>query len=172
METVFFFPSLYTALFWPLLIKEGESFDFWILHPLTSAVDKWKCHSKAAWKCVAEEKVPLAGRHLDMSASDICLEIKAQQSIAAKPEAATIACYCFATNSPAAVFILLHSNISIFVNITGAQVMGTEASWTACLTFSSQGGSFLRKWNVLWREQVCSTVGEDNWEVTNKNSCC
>lgn len=104
----------------------------------------------------------LAGRHLDMSTSDICLEIKVQQPIAAKPEAATIACYCFATNPPAAVFVLLHSNIYIFVNITGAQVMGTEAFWTACHTCSSQGGYFLRKLNVVWKEQVCSTVGEDN----------
>lgn len=81
---LFFSSSLYTALFWPLLIKEAESFDFWILHSLTFAVDKWKCHSQVAWKCVAEEKVPLSGRHLDMPASDICLEIKVQQPTAAK----------------------------------------------------------------------------------------
>lgn len=171
-EGCFFSSSLYTALFWSLLIKEAESFDFWVLHPLTFAVDKWKCHSKAAWKCVAEEKVLLSGRHLDMSASDICLEIKVQQPIAANPDATTIACYCFASNPPAAVSILLYSNISIFVNITGAQVMGTEAFCTACLICSSQEGSFLRKCDVAWREQVCSTVGADNWEVTNKNSCC
>lgn len=93
-----------------------------------------------------------------MPASDICLEIKVQQPIAAKPEAATIACYCFATNLPTAVSILLHSNISIFVNVTGAQVMGTEVCCTACLICGSQGGSFLRKWDVPQREQVCSTV--------------
>lgn len=56
----------------------------------------------------------------------VCLRhLSRDQSTAthtAKPEAATIACYCFATNPPAAVFILLHSDISIFVNITGAQL--------------------------------------------------
>lgn len=151
----FFSSSLYTALFWPLLIKEAESFDFWILHPLTFAVDKWKCHSKAAWKCVAEEKVLLSGRHLDMSASDICLEIKVQQPIAAKPEAATIACYCFATNPPAAVSILLHSNISIFVNITGPPAL--LASFVALKGDPSwENGMFLAESRcvLLWEQTI------------------
>lgn len=57
-----FSPSLHSAFFVLFKIKVQNILTSESFFRLTFVVDKWKHHSKVAWKCAAEEKTLLAGR--------------------------------------------------------------------------------------------------------------